>query len=305
MHAWLPLRQVAACLIAGLGAALLAGVVEAREGELTGTLKKVEAAGRVTIGYRESSIPFSYVAGGKKPIGYAIDLCHEIVDDMAREIGRERLDITYKPVTSESRFGAIQSGEIDLECGSTTANVERRQFADFSPVDYISATKLLVRRGSPIRSYRDLGGRTVIATAGTTNEGAVRSLAKRLGLAANVITGRDHAESYRLLKEGKADALALDDVLLYGLIAADAQDGAKFQVLPDDLSYEPYGIMFARNDPAMAALVKRTFERLATSREIRWIYERWFVKRLPSGERLNIPVSEQLMGIWQMEGLPD
>jgi len=300
-HVW----RAAAVLVAALALVWPAGGALAREGELTGTLRKAEASGRVTIGYRESSIPFSYLGGGKAPIGYSIDLCQEIVDEMARAIGRERLDILYKPVTSETRFSAIHSGEIDLECGSTTANVERRQFADFSPVIYVSATKLLVPRGSPIKSYRDLGGRTVIATAGTTNEGAVRALVQRLGIAAKVTTGRDHAESYRAVKDGKADALALDDVLLYGLIAADAADGAKFQVLPDDLSYEPYGIMFARNDPGMATLVTAAFQRLAASREIRWIYERWFLKRLPNGERLNIPASEQLIGIWQMEGLPD
>src|SRR4051794_26936154 len=134
------------CLLVG------AGLASGAEGELTGTLKKISDTGIVTIGYRESSLPFSYMGGGKQPIGYAIDLCHEIVDDVGRTVGRSDLTTRYKPVTSESRIPAVVSGEVDLECGSTTANAERRRQVDFSPTFYVSATKLMVRRGSPVRS---------------------------------------------------------------------------------------------------------------------------------------------------------
>lgn len=292
------LRLAGACLLA------LATGLPARADELKGTLKKADASGAVTIGYRESSIPFSYLpSGAKQPIGYAIDLCREIVDDMAKELGKT-LEIRFKPVTSASRFDAVTSGEVDLECGSTTANAERRKTADFSPVDFVSATKLMVKTGGPIKSYRDLGGQTVVVTEGTTNEGAVEAIAKRLKLTVNIIKGRDHADSFKKLTSGEAGAFALDDVLLYGLKATAGPEGNAYTVLPSALSYEPYGIMFRKDDPQLADLIKATFVRLAESREAVWIYDRWFRQRLPTGERLNIPMSEELIHFWEMQGLP-
>ena len=183
-----------------------AGPAAARtEGELTGTLKKVDNTAAVTIGYRESSIPFSFLTEAKRPVGYAIDICLEIVDDIARELGRSDLAVKYQPVTSENRFAAVSSGEVDLECGSTTATLERRSHVDFSPIDYISATKLLVRRGSQIRSYRDLGGRKVAVTAGTTNADALRALFAQLKMSAELVEGRDHADSFQMVKDGRGD----------------------------------------------------------------------------------------------------
>jgi ABC-type amino acid transport substrate-binding protein len=167
----------------------------------------------------------------------------------------------------------------------------------------VSATKLMVRRGSPVRSYRDLGGRTVAVTAGTTNEAAVRALIERLNISAEILVGRDHAESFAMVRDGRAVALALDDVLLYGLIAAAGPEGAQYVVLNDKLSYEPYGIMFRKNDPALATQVTDTFRRLAETRELRWIYDRWFLKRLPTGERLNIAMSEELAHAFELLGL--
>lgn len=273
--------------------------------ELTGTLKKATDTGTVTIGYRESSLPFSYLNQLKQPIGYAIDLCQEIVDDMAHQLGRDELKIDYKPVTSANRFDAVTSGAIDLECGSTTDNAERRKIVDFSPTYYVSATKLLVRRESGLRSYRDLRGKKVAVTAGTTNADAIRRVFDQLKIQAEIVAGRDHAESFAFVKQGKADALALDDVLLYGLIAAEGPQGRDYTVLPENLSYEPYGIMFRKDDPALSALVQRTFARLAESRELRWTYEKWFLKRLPTGERLNIPMSEELAHLFQLMGMAD
>jgi glutamate/aspartate transport system substrate-binding protein len=286
----MPLRIVPLALAAlALVAARPAAAVEV----LTGTLKAAAERGEIVIGYRESSIPFSFVEGKRadgspRVIGYAIDLCGEIVDDMQKAVGRP-LKVRYEPVTSESRIAAVTSGKIDLECGSTTANAERRRQVAFSPVDFISATKLLVRRGSPVASYRDLGGRTVVVTKGTTNDAIVRDLLARLRIDAQVVTAPDHA--------------ALDDILLYGLVASDAADGLSYTVLPDKLSYEPYGIMFRRDDPELASLVSATFTRLAESRELRWTYERWFLKRLPNGERLDVPMSDDLRVSFQLMGL--
>lgn len=274
---------------------------------LTGTLRSVAERGEIVLGYRESSVPFSFVEGKQpdgspRPIGYAIDLCGEIADDVQAAIGRP-VKIRYAPVTAETRIEAVTSGKIDLECGSTTANAERRKQVAFSPVDYISATQLLVRRGAGIASYRDLGGRIVVVTAGTTNEKAVRDQLARLKINAQVVTAPDHAASYAMVKAGKADAFATDDVLLYGLIATDAKDGADYTVLPDKLSYEPYGIMFRKDDSELAGLVQQTFTRLAESRALRWTYERWFLKRLPNGERLDIPMSNDLRVSFQLMGL--
>lgn len=293
-------------LVAVVALALAATPASAVE-VLTGTLRSVAERGEIVLGYRESSVPFSFVEGKQpdgspRPIGYAIDLCGEIADDVQAAIGRP-VKIRYAPVTAETRIEAVTSGKIDLECGSTTANAERRKQVAFSPVDYISATQLLVRRGAGIASYRDLGGRIVVVTAGTTNEKAVRDQLARLKINAQVVTAPDHAASYAMVKAGKADAFATDDVLLYGLIATDAKDGADYTVLPDKLSYEPYGIMFRKDDSELAGLVQQTFTRLAESRALRWTYERWFLKRLPNGERLDIPMSNDLRVSFQLMGL--
>ena len=296
-------------VLAGMLALALAGVPRPADAieVLTGTLKRVAERGEIVLGYRESSVPFSFVEGkhrdgSPRAIGYAIDLCGEIADDIQAAIGRT-VTIRFEPVTAETRIPALISGQIDLECGSTTANAERRRSVAFSPVDYISATQLLVKKGSGVASYRDLGGKTVVVTAGTTNEKAVRDLLAKLKIQAQIVTAPDHAASYAMVKAGQADAFATDDVLLYGLIATDSQDGATYTVLPDKLSYEPYGIMFRKDDPELAGIVTQTFTRLAESRELRWTYERWFLKRLPSGERLGVPMSDDLRVSFQLMGL--
>lgn len=294
---------VAACL--GMVVLGTASIGSAAADELTGTLKKIGDSGIVTLGYRESSLPFSFKDGAGQPVGYAIDLCLDVVDDIAREVGRKDLTVRYEPVTSESRFTAVTSGKIDIECGSTTANAERRKSVAFSPVTYFSATKLLVRRGSPVASYRDLAGRTVAVTVGTTNEGALRALFARLNIPATIVMGKDHTESFAMVRDGRAEALGLDDVLLYGLIAGAGTEGASYTVLADKLSFEPYGLMFRKDDPQFSTLVNATFERLAESRELRWVYERWFLKRLPNGERLNVPMSDELRTNFQVIGLQD
>ena len=277
---------------------------------LNGSLKTIAEKGEVVIGYRTASVPFSFVEGRQadgtpRPIGYAIDLCGEIVDEIGRETGRTDLKVRYEPVTSETRFQAVSSGKVDLECGSTTANAERRRTVAFSPVTFISATKLLVAKGSPITSYRDLAAKKVVVTAGTTNEAALRDLLAKLKIQAEILMGKDHAESFAMVKDGRADAFATDDILLYGLIANDGASGATYTVLPDKLSFEPYGIMFRKDDPEMAGAVAATFNRLAESRELRWTYERWFLKRLPNGERLNVPMSNDLHTSFQLIGLED
>lgn len=288
-----------------LVAAALVAATTAEADELTGTLKKIRDSGVITIGARESSVPFSYLDRHELPVGYSIDLCGEIVDGISEELDGREVMIVYKSVTPQSRIRALRDGEIDLECGSTTDNTEREREVAFSPTIFVTGTKLLVRKGEGIRSWRDLEGKTVAVTAGTTNEAAMRSLAEKQKLEVTFAVAPDHADAFALVATGKADAFAMDDVLLHGFIATTKDGRNRFEVVGDYLSYDPYGIMFRKDDPQLAAVVDRTFRRLAAQRELPQIYNRWFMKRLPNGERFNLAISPQLEEMWHVIGLPD
>jgi glutamate/aspartate transport system substrate-binding protein len=277
---------------------------DARAQEMTGTLKKIKDSKAVTLGYRESSIPFSYVNKVGEPIGYSIDLCNTVVDEVSKELEGVEIAVKYKKVTAETRIPAVQSGEVDLECGSTTANFERKKEVAFSPIFFVAGTKLLVPRSSGISSYRDLRDKTVVVTAGTTNEAAVRAISGKQHLGIKLLVGKDHAESFGMLREGKADAFATDDILLYGLVAT-ARLGEQYHVVGEYLSYDPYGLMYRKDDPDFAGIVDRTFSRLAQSRELVQLYNKWFQQRLPTGETLDLPMSPQLEEIFRVEGVPD
>jgi len=271
--------------------------------ELTGTLKKIKDSGKVAIGYRDSSIPFSYLNAARRPIGYSLDLCMEIVDEAKDTLGIDDVKVDFVPVSPENRLDMVASGKVDLECGSTTSNLERQKRVAFSPVVFVSGTKLMVRRPVTIRSYRDLQAKTVAVTAGTTNQAAMKALSDKQKLNMRFVVAKDHAHSFALVEKGQADAFATDDALLYGLIARSGHP-RDFQVIGEFLSYDPYGIMYRKGDPAFDAVVKDAFERLATSRELEQIYNTWFLKKLPTGERLNLPMSAQLRSIFEILGLP-
>ncbi len=260
---------------------------------LSGTLQKANASGAVTIGYREASIPFSFLpTGSGEPIGYSIDLCRAIVDAIAESVGKP-IAVRWQAVTSESRIPAVAAGRVDLECGSTTSNLERRKQVAFSPIIFVSGTKLMVPKGSSIASFRDLAGKRVVTTAGTTNAAALETLKRRFGVDVTLVSAPDHAASYAMLADGRVDAFATDDVLLYGFLAQNRSQ-ARFQVVGDLLSYEPYGVMVRKDDPQLAKLVEDTFARLATDGEIERRYTRWFLQKLPSGISLDLPMSPQL-----------
>ena len=259
---------------------------------LTGTLRKARDSGAITIAYRVSSIPFSYLSPRGEPIGYSIDLCKLLVEAIGDQIGRT-LAIRWQPVTSESRIASIASGQSDLECGSTTSNIERRKTVAFSPTIFVSGTKLLVRKGSPIRSFRDLGGKKVVVTAGTTNEAALRDIARKFKLDFLLLTAPDHAASFAMLTAGEVDAFATDDVLLFGLLAQNKRQG-DYAVTGEFLSYDPYAIMYRKDDPQLARVVTDAFHALAADGEIGRRYERWFLRKLPSGVSLDLPMSPQL-----------
>ena len=279
-------------------AALHAGAQSApAPAQLTGTLKKVRESGSITIGHRESSIPFSYLSARGEPIGYSIDLCKLLVDAIAEEVSRT-LTIKWVPVTSASRIPDVVSGKVDLECGSTTNNLERQREVSFSPTMFVSGTKLMVKKGSAIKSFRDLAGKKVVVTAGTTNEKTMRELAARFKIDTAIIVAADHAASFAMLTGGQVDAFATDDVLLYGLLAQNKAQ-ADFIVIGDFLSYDPYGVMFRKGDAQFARLINDTFHSMAEDREIERSYTRWFLRKLPSGVSLDLPMSAQLETIIQ------
>jgi len=268
----------------------------------TGTLKKVNESGVLRIGYRENSPPFAFLDPKGKPIGYALDLCAAVIEEIVAEL-RKDFRVDYRSVTPENRFDLLNAGEIDLECGSTTNNFERRKLAAFSPTMFVTGTKLLVRRASGVRYFRDLQGKTVVLTRGTVQAQAIPKLAERQKLGIKFLTAEDHKQSFELLASGKADAFANDDVQLYGMLA-ETKSGGSYRVVGDFLTYADYALMLRRDDPEFAAVVELAFARLAGSREIVAIYEKWFLKPLPSGVRLNLPMSPHLEELFRVQGLP-
>jgi glutamate/aspartate transport system substrate-binding protein len=272
---------------------------------LSGTLKKVRDSGVVVIGHREASFPFSFVRpGASRPLGYSIDLCLGIVEEIVRELDGHPTRLDFMPVTPDTRMEAVTSGKVDLECGSTTSNAERQQSVAFSPIIYVAGTKLMVKRSSGIGSYRDLGGKTLVVTSGTTNEAAMQQLNAKYKLGIAIVAARDHDQSYTMLADGKADAFATDDVLLYGFIVA-RQAEAAMAVVGDFITYEPYGIMFRKDDPLMAAAVTRAFRLMAQRRGLTDTYRRWFLEPGLIGEALNLPMSAQLSEVFRALGEED
>jgi glutamate/aspartate transport system substrate-binding protein len=247
----------------------------------------------VRLGYRESSPPFSFLDQANRPIGYSLELCEAIVDEIGAAVDDDNLRIEYVKVTSDDRIAAVLQDKIDLECGSTTANAERAKQVAFSPLMFVAGTKLMVPKASSILAAADLKGKTVVVTKGTTNEPAMHAVDKKLSLGLNIVVSPDHEQSYQMLADGKADAFATDDILLYGLIARHKAQGT-FRVTGDYLSYDPYGIMFRKGEPQLSEVVDRTFHKLGSNHDLIPLYNKWFVARLPTGEKLNVEISPQL-----------
>ena len=290
-------------LTAGLlGAALLAAPAFAQE--LTGTLKKVKDSGTITIGHRETSVPFSYLDEKQQPIGYSMDLCMAIVEEVKKELMMPTLMVKYNPVTSQTRIPLMSNGTVDIECGSTTNNLTRQKQVAFAPVTFVTGTKLLAKKSSKIKSYKDLKNKTVVVTQGTTNERTIKALSDKENLNIKFLNAKDHAESFLTVESGRAVAFSMDDVLLYGLIAK-AKKPKDFEVIGDYLSYDPYGIMFRKNDSDFAVVANRALSKLMASGEINKIYDRWFIDKLPSGEVIGMPMSPLLKAGFQLQALPE
>lgn len=291
-----------ACLPFAAWAQKAAKAVPAFVMPYTGTLKKINDQGVIRLGYRENSPPFAFLADNGKPVGYSLDLCEVIVEELAGEL-RKDIRVEMRPVTPENRFDLIRSGEIDLECGSTVNSIERRKVFGFSPTIFVTGAKTLVRRGSGIRSFADLGGKTVVLTRGTVHSEVIPKMAARQKLAITFISAADHQESFQALVSGKADAFINDDVQLHGMLA-ETRSAADFRIVGDFLTYADYALTMRKDDADFAEVVDRAFTRLMGSREIVAIYEKWFLRPLPHGVRLNLRMSPHLEELFRVRGMP-
>lgn len=259
--------------------------------ELTGTLKKIKESGTITIGHRESSIPFSYYDDKQQVVGYAIDICMKIVDAVKAELKMPDLQIKLNPVTPATRIPLMANGTIDLECGSTTNNAERQKQVAYTMTHFVTATRLMAKKSSNISSLEDLKGKNVVSTAGTTNIKLITAANAERNLGMNILPAKDHAEAFLMVETGRAVAFAMDDILLYSLVA-NSKSPADYAITDEALSVEPYGIMLPRNDPQYKKVVDGAMVQLYKSGEIGKLYQKWFQSPIPpKGINLNLPMS--------------
>lgn len=287
-----PCLAVAALL--ALGASLPAA---ACADQLYGTLAKIRDRGQIAIGYRESSIPFSYLNDAGEPEGYTIELCLRVVETIEAELGLDDLAVEMVPITPETRIPLLLDGTIDLECGSTTNSLSREEQVDFSHIIFITGTKLLVKHGSGIGEIEDLEGKAIALTRGTTNEAVIKDLIAVKGLDLEILEVTDHAEAFRALESGQVAAYASDLILLHGLISQ-ANDPGSYAAVGRFLSYEPYALMVRRDDSAFRLVVDRTLSTLFRTGEILDIYQKWFGP-------LGVPVSDLLEAAFVVQALPE
>lgn len=294
------IRQLLAALAAL--AVVASGPVAAQDP--TGTLKKIRDSGTITIGHREASIPFSYLDDRQQPIGYSMDICAAIVEEVKKELGLAQLAVKYNPVTPQTRIPLISNGTIDIECGSTTNTLTRQKQVGFAPVTYITGTKLLVKKSSKVRSYKDLKNKTVVVTQGTTNERVIKALSDKANLNIKFLNAKDHGESFLTVESGRAVAFSMDDILLYGLIAK-AKNPKVYEVVGDYLSYDPYGMMYRKGDEDFGLVIRRAIAKLMSSGDLNKLYNKWFIEKLPSGETMGVPMSPLLKAAIALQALPE
>jgi len=259
--------------------------------ELTGTLKKVKEAGSITIGYRETSLPFSYLDDSQKPVGFALDICGKIVDEVKATLKLDALTVKLTPVTSATRIPLMANGTIDLECASTTNNLEREKQVAFTHSYFLTANRFVAKTSSGLKTVDDLKGKIVASTSGTTNIKELNEVNAARHLGMTIVTSKDTAEGFLLVETDRADAYVMDDILLAGLIASSKTPSA-YAISTDEFSTpQPYGIMLRRDDPAFKAVADRATAKLYTSPEMATIYAKWFQSPVPpKGLNLNFPM---------------
>src|SRR5438477_2084887 len=280
-----------------LSAALIVSPAAAEE--LTGTLKKIKDSGVIALGHRESSIPFSYYDDRQQVVGYSQDIALRIVDAVKRELKLSELQVKLVPVTSQNRIPLVQNGTVDIECGSTTNNLERQKQVAFSNTIFIVRTRLLTRKDSGIQDFPDLAGKNAVVTAGTTAERLLRKLNEEKKLGIKITSAKDHGESFLILESGRAVAFMLDDVLLSGEVAKSRRP-SDWMVTGTPQSREAYGCLMRKDDKPFKSLFDRTMATIETSGAIVPIYEKWFLKPIPpKGLNLNFPLSDELKELFK------
>ncbi|MGV7030816.1 transporter substrate-binding domain-containing protein [Methylobacterium symbioticum] len=288
------LHRAAAAATMTLALTMLAITGRAQADDLTGTLKKVKETGTITLGYRESSVPFSYLDGSQKPIGFSIDLCGQVVEAVRKKLGLADLKVAYNPVNSATRLPLVANGTIDIECGSTANQLARQKQVAFSVSTFVAQFKWLTRTDSGVATPDDLKGKTVAVTAGTNTSQFLNKLNQDEGLKLSISQGKDHAESFLLVDTGRAAAFMEDDILLAG-VRANAKDPSRFKILDRSYSADPYALMFRREDPDFKALVDETLIGLMKSGAFSRLYAKWFESPIPPRNlNLDFPMSDKL-----------
>ncbi|QDF95575.1 amino acid ABC transporter substrate-binding protein [Azoarcus sp. DD4] len=283
------MRKSLTLLTLCLSMAGLAAPVHAAE--LTGTLKKIKESGTITVGHRESSVPFSYLDAEQKPIGYAMDLCAKVVDAVKSELKLPKLEVKYQAVTSQNRIPLMQNGTIDIECGSTTNSVQRQQQVGFSVNYFVTSVRMAVRKDAGVKDIGDLSGKPVATTTGTTSDALIKQNEKGKSIDVRNIYGKDHADSFLMVESGRAAAFVMDDILLAGLIAS-SKNPAAFEIVGPSLRDEPYGVMLRKDDAEFKAVVDKALVALMKSSEATALYNKWFMQPIPPRNvNLNFPMS--------------
>ena len=280
-------------LLSGLAISVLcAGAALAQNPQsLTGTLAKIKETGAITLGHRESSTPFSYYDDKQQVVGYAMDLCYRIVNAVKRELHLDKLEVKLNPVTSATRIPLIANGTVDLECGSTTNNLEREKQVSFTITHFVTANRFVSKKAANLKTVEDLRGKTIVSTSGTTNIKQITEINAQKGLNLNILAAKDHAEAFLMVETGRAAAFVMDDIIMYSLVAGSKAPG-DYVISADPLSVEPYGIMLPRGDAPFKKVVDE--EMIATYRSgaINTIYDKWFLSPIPpKGINLNVPMS--------------
>ena len=287
-------------LVALIGLCFIALCPQARaEEELTGTLKKIKDAGSISLGHRESSIPFSYYDDKNQVVGYSHEMLLLVVDAVKKKLNMPNLKENLIPITSQNRIPLIQNGTIDIEAGSTTNNLERQQQANFSDSIFVIGTRLLVKKDSGIKDFPDLKGKNVVVTAGTTSERLIREMNEKNNMGMNIISAKDHGESFLTLQSGRAVAFMLDDALLAGE-RAKARKPDDFIIVGTPQSKEAYGMMMRKGDDQFKKLVDEAIAKAETSGVAEKLYQKWFQSPIPpKGLNLDLPLSEDMKALFK------
>jgi len=282
------MKRFSMLLAAVLASCAMTGVASAQD-----TLKKIKDSNTITIGHRDTSIPFSYYDDKQQVIGYAMDICMKIVDAVKAELKMPKLEVKLNPVTSATRIPLMANGTIDLECGSTTNNLERQKQVAFATTHFVTANRYVAKKSSNIQKLADLKGKTVVSTSGTTNiKWATEENAKQ-NLGMNIIAAKDHAEAFLTVETGRAVAFFMDDILLYSLVAT-SKNPSEWAIGSEAYTVEPYGIMLRKDDAAFKKVANGAINALYKSGEINKIYAKWFQQPIPpKGVNLNVPMSAQ------------